>query len=76
MIVAVALTMFDKNVWFFAFARFVYGLAIGAYAVFVPKFISETTPTELKGPYGGISQIMCCLGNLVPSLLALSKEHS
>ena len=71
MIVAVAMTMFDFNLWFLAFARFVYGLAIGAYTIFVPKFINETTPTELKGPYGGISQIMCCLGNLVPSLLAL-----
>ena len=55
MIVAVAMTMFDFNLWFLAFARFVYGLAIGAYTIFVPKFINETTPTELKGPYGGIS---------------------
>ena len=71
MIVAVAMTMFVFSMWFLTFARFVYGLAIGALTVFVPKFINETTPTELKGPYGGISQIMCCLGILVPSLLAL-----
>jgi MFS family permease len=57
---------------FLTVSRFVYGLAIGAFSVFVPKFISETTPTELKGPYGGISQIMCCIGILLPSLLALA----
>jgi SP family xylose:H+ symportor-like MFS transporter len=71
MIVGVVMTLFDFNLWFLAGARFIYGLAIGALTVFVPKFINETTPTELKGPYGGISQIMCCIGILVPSLLAL-----
>ena len=71
MIVGITMTLFDFNLWFLAGARFIYGLAIGALTVFVPKFITETTPTELKGPYGGISQIMCCIGILVPSLLAL-----
>lgn len=75
MMVGVGMTLFDFNLWFLAGARFVYGLAIGALTVFVPKFISETTPTELKGPYGGISQIMCCVGILVPSLLALPIPH-
>ena len=32
--------------------RFLYGLAGGAFSVFVPSFINEVTPTELKGPFG------------------------
>jgi MFS family permease len=32
--------------------RFLFGLAGGAFSVFVPSFINEVTPTELKGPFG------------------------
>ena len=71
MIVAIILCLLDINMWVLVVGRFLWGLAIGSLTVFVPKFINETAPTELKGPLGGISQIMCCTGILVPSLLAL-----
>jgi MFS family permease len=32
--------------------RFLYGVCGGAFSVFVPSFINEVTPTELKGPFG------------------------
>lgn len=32
--------------------RFIYGLAAGTFTVFVPSYISEITPTELRGPFG------------------------
>lgn len=35
-----------------AVGRFFFGLAAGAFTVFVPSFINELTPTELKGPFG------------------------
>jgi MFS family permease len=35
-----------------AAGRFIYGLGAGAFSVFVPSFINEITPTELKGPFG------------------------
>ena len=35
-----------------AVGRFIFGLAGGAFTVFVPSFINEVTPTELKGPFG------------------------
>lgn len=32
--------------------RFIYGMASGAFSVFVPLYINETAPLELKGPLG------------------------
>ncbi len=32
--------------------RFIYGLAAGSFCVFVPSYISEITPTELRGTFG------------------------
>ena len=71
MTVAIAICVVNFNVWVLLAGRFLWGLSIGAFTVFVPKFITETSPTELKGPLGGVSQIMCCVGILVPSLLSL-----
>jgi hypothetical protein len=38
-----------------AFGRFLFGMAAGAFTVFVPKFINEISPKEFKGPFGAIS---------------------
>jgi hypothetical protein len=46
-------------------------MAAGVYTVLVPKFINETAPSELKGPFGAISQIMVTVGILLVALLAL-----
>ena len=71
MIVGVIMCIFPFNDWYFCLARFVWGLAVGAFTVFVPKFITETSPTEMSGFLGGASQLFCCIGILVPSLLGL-----
>ena len=49
--------------------RFVYGLACGSFSVFCPKYIAETSPVEIKGPTGFMSQINICFGILVPFLV-------
>ena len=78
MAVAIGICIGIDNQYVFLVGRFMWGLSIGAFTVFVPKFITETAPTELKGPLGGLSQIMCCFGFLLPSLLslAISKNAS
>jgi MFS transporter, SP family, arabinose:H+ symporter len=35
--------------------RFIYGLGVGAFSVFVPKYIAETAPIEIKGPAGALT---------------------
>jgi MFS family permease len=50
-IVGCLLTLVD-NVTVFIIGRGLYGVAAGGYSVFCPKYISEVSPTELKGPAG------------------------
>lgn len=54
-----------------AAGRFLFGLAAGCFSVFVPSFINELTPTELKGPFGSATQILITLGILISNLLGL-----
>lgn len=51
--------------------RFFWGMATGVYTVLVPKFITETAPNELKGPFGAISQLLVTLGIFVAAQLAI-----
>ena len=55
--------------------RFFYGMAAGAFTVMVPKFINETAPQELKGPYGALSQISITVGIFVCALLGLPVPY-
>jgi MFS family permease len=45
--------------------RFIYGMSVGAFSVFCPKYISETAPIEVKGPAGALSQVCITFGILV-----------
>ena len=35
--------------------RFIYGLSVGGFSVFCPKYIAETAPIEIKGPAGALT---------------------
>ena len=48
-----------------------YGVASGAFSVFCPKYISETSPIEVKGVAGSLTQICITLGILVSFTLGL-----
>ena len=54
-----------------AVGRFFFGLSAGCFSVFVPSFINELTPTELKGPFGSATQILITLGILISNLLGI-----
>ena len=51
--------------------RFIQGLSAGTFSVFVPSFINEITPTELKGPIGSSTQLFITLGILISYLLGI-----
>ena len=51
--------------------RFLYGMCGGAFSVFVPSYINEVTPTELKGPFGSSTQILITLGIMISNLLGI-----
>lgn len=51
--------------------RFIYGLGVGGCAVYVPKFITETAPIEIKGPAGALTQICSTVGILLAFIVGL-----
>lgn len=60
----VTFTLFDDYVYL-CIGRFIYGLSVGTFSVFCPKYISETAPTEVKGPAGALTQVCITFGILV-----------
>lgn len=60
-LVATAVCMIDNSA-VILFGRFLYGMAAGAFTVYVPKFVAEITPKEYRGPFGAVCQFMCTLG--------------
>jgi len=53
-IVGAALTLVN-NYTIFIVGRAFYGIACGGFSVFCPKYISEVSPSEVKGPAGCLS---------------------
>jgi MFS family permease len=49
--IGAGITLYD-NEYVITVGRFIYGLSNGAFSVFVPLYINETAPVELKGPLG------------------------
>ena len=60
----VTFTLFDDYVYL-CIGRFIYGLSVGTFSVFCPKYISETAPIEVKGPAGALTQVCITFGILV-----------
>ena len=52
--------------------RFIFGMAAGTFTVICPKFVSELSPPEYKGPFGAVSQFMCTVGIFLVNLLCVS----
>lgn len=47
--------------------RMVVGVGIGLSSALVPLYISEISPTHLRGTLGSINQLMICIGILAAS---------
>lgn len=51
--------------------RFIYGVSIGVFSVFCPKYIGETVPKEVSGPFGTLTQLCIAFGVQVPFTIGL-----
>jgi len=60
----VCLTLIDDFV-VLCIGRFIYGVSVGGFSVFCPKYISETSPIEVKGPAGSLTQVCITFGILI-----------
>ena len=51
--------------------RFFYGICGGSYTVFGSRYISETAPTEIRGPAGSMTQISITFGILIALIVGV-----
>jgi len=67
---------FAPNISLLCFGRVVSGIGSGASVVVVPIYISEVSPSKVKGLFGALTQIMINLGILLAQLLGyfLSRD--
>lgn len=70
-LLAVAICMIDNPIIILV-GRLVYGMSAGAFTVVCPKFASEISPQEYRGPLGAMGQFMCTFGILFTALLGLA----
>ena len=70
LIIGVTLTLID-DFTFLCVGRVIYGLSVGGFSVFCPKYIAETAPIEVKGPAGALSQVCITFGILVAFTVGL-----
>ena len=70
LVIGVALTLVP-NFYVLCVGRAIYGISVGAFSVFCPKYIAETAPVEIKGPAGASSQICITLGILIAFAIGL-----
>ncbi len=53
------------------FGRFLFGVAAGTFSVFVPSYINELSPNEMKGTLGSLTQILITLGIFISNIFGL-----
>lgn len=61
---------FVDNFIVFTIGRLIYGYSAGLFSFLTPKYISEVSPTEVSGMLGGVSQLACTFGILMPMSLS------
>ena len=70
LIIGVSITLIN-NFILLCIGRFIYGVSVGAFSVFCPKYIAETAPVEIKGPAGALTQVCITFGILVAFTVGL-----
>lgn len=62
--------------WYMFCARFIAGLGVGATAVMVPMFISESAPVKIRGAMVVFYQLMITLGILMGNIINYSCKRT
>mmetsp|Transcript_102 Transcript_102/g.199 ORF Transcript_102/g.199 Transcript_102/m.199 type:complete len:203 (-) Transcript_102:838-1446(-) len=75
-ILGAVFALFVDHEYLVLLGRFLYGFACGCYSVFCPKYISEVSPIEIKGPAGALSQICITFGILVPFSIGIFYDNT
>ena len=70
LVIGVSLTLINQF-WVLCLGRFIYGISIGAFSVFCPKYIAETSPVEIKGPAGALTAVSISFGILIAFCVGL-----
>jgi len=70
-VIGCVLPVISINRYLMLAGRFITGLSAGAFSVFVPSFINEIAPIELKGPCGTATAININLGILLAAIMGL-----
>lgn len=60
---------FAPNEWWLIVARIVLGFAVGSSTIFVPLYIAELAPTEIRGTLSSLFQLAITLGIVVAYLV-------
>lgn len=60
-----------ENYYCFIAGRLIYAVSVGGFSVFCPKYINETSPKEISGPIGTLSQVCITSGILFVFILGL-----
>ena len=61
-----------ENIYVIATARFFWGIVAGSVTVFVPKYLNEFVPLELRGAFGGIPALGITTGIAIPAVLSIA----
>lgn len=71
LIVGAILSATAQGVHAMIIGRFLVGLGIGISSALVPLYISEISPTEIRGALGSVNQLFICIGILVALVAGL-----
>lgn len=71
-LVGTAMAVLAPNYWVLVAARLVLGLAVGAASATVPIYLSELSPTEIRGRVLTMNQLMITIGVLLAYLVNLA----
>jgi SP family galactose:H+ symporter-like MFS transporter len=75
-VIGTGVAVFSTGYWMLLVARFILGLAVGAASATVPVYLSEISPTEIRGRVLTLNQLMITVGILIAYFVNLAFSSS